>query len=244
MSCWHPDIEEYITAKQTPGRLTKFNMSVLITDDFMEAVQKDQPWTLEFPDYDSHSSEYKKSWDGNIKKWKAFGFKTIVYKTFDNANQLWDIIMTSTYTKNEPGVLFVDTMNRLNNLYYSEYITATNPCVAGDTIIKTDKGDLRIDDIVNRYKLGESISALSFNELNNKSEYHKVEWGDLTRKNAELVEIETENGLKLKLTPDHRVFTENRGYIRAIELNENDILLSLCSELITDLVDNVILENA
>src|ERR1035437_1505130 len=128
MSCWHPDIEEYITAKQTPGRLTKFNMSVLITDDFMEAVQKNQPWVLEFPDYDSYSDEYKKGWDGNIKKWKALGYKTIVYKTFNNANQLWDIIMTSTYTKNEPGVLFVDTMNRLNNLYYNEYITATNPC--------------------------------------------------------------------------------------------------------------------
>lgn len=128
MSCWHPDIEEYITAKQTPGRLTKFNMSVLITDDFMEAVKNNQPWNLEFPDYDTHPTEYKKEWDGNIKKWKALGYATVVGKTYTNANQLWDIIMTSTYTRNEPGVLFVDTMNKLNNLYYTEYITATNPC--------------------------------------------------------------------------------------------------------------------
>lgn len=128
LSCWHPDIEEYITAKQTPGRLTKFNMSVLITDEFMEAVKNNTSWSLEFPDYNQYSSEYKKNWDGNIKKWKSLGYSTVITKTYENANQLWDIIMTSTYTKNEPGVLFVDTMNKLNNLSYCEYITATNPC--------------------------------------------------------------------------------------------------------------------
>ena len=53
-NCWHPDIEEYITAKQTPGRLTKFNMSVLITDEFMNAFKNNQPWDLEFQDYDTH----------------------------------------------------------------------------------------------------------------------------------------------------------------------------------------------
>jgi ribonucleoside-diphosphate reductase alpha chain len=128
MSVWHPDVEEYIVSKQTPGRLTKFNMSVLITDEFMDAVKNNQPWNLEFPDYEKHSDEYKKEWDGNIKKWKALGYSTVVYKTYENANQLWDMIMTSTYTRNEPGVLFSDTMNKLNNLYYCEYINATNPC--------------------------------------------------------------------------------------------------------------------
>jgi len=128
MSVWHPDVEEYIMAKQTPGRLTKFNMSVLITDDFMEAVKNNQPWSLEFPDYEKYSNEYKKDWDGNMKKWKALGHGTVVYKTYENANQLWDIIMTSTYNRNEPGVLFSDTMNKLNNLYYCEYINATNTC--------------------------------------------------------------------------------------------------------------------
>lgn len=128
MSVWHPDVEEYIVSKQTPGRLTKFNMSVLITDDFMTAVRNNQPWRLEFPDYETYSNEYKKDWDGNMSKWKALGYGTVVYKIYENANQLWDMIMTSTYTRNEPGVLFSDTMNKLNNLYYCEYINATNPC--------------------------------------------------------------------------------------------------------------------
>ena len=128
MSVHSPDIEEFITAKQTPGRLTKFNMSVLITDDFMDAVKNDQPWNLEFPDYDSQPEEYKKHWDGNLKKWKALGYSTTIYKTYNNANELWDIIMKSTYSRNEPGVLFIDTVNRLNNLRYCEYINSSNPC--------------------------------------------------------------------------------------------------------------------
>jgi len=128
MSIWHPDIEEFITSKQTPGRLTKFNMSVLVTDDFMNAVENNLSWNLEFPDYETNSTEYKKEWNGNIREWKSKGYKTIIYKTYQNANELWDIIMRSTYNRNEPGILFVDLMNRLNNLYYCEYINATNPC--------------------------------------------------------------------------------------------------------------------
>lgn len=128
MSCWHPDVAEYITAKRTPGKLTKFNMSVLITDDLMTAVKNNDKWNLEFPDYEEHREEYKKYWNGNIKEWKERGLATKIYKTFDNANEVWDLIMDSTYNHNEPGVLFVDTMNKMNNLYYNEYISATNPC--------------------------------------------------------------------------------------------------------------------
>jgi ribonucleoside-diphosphate reductase alpha chain len=128
MSCHSPDIEEFITAKQTPGRLTKFNMSVLITDEFMDAVKNNKSWNLEFPDYDKHPKEYKKIWDGNLKKWKSLGLSTNVYKTYDDANYLWNLILQSTYTKNEPGVIFIDTVNKLNNLYYCEYISASNPC--------------------------------------------------------------------------------------------------------------------
>lgn len=128
MSVWHPDIEEFITSKQTPGRLTKFNMSVLVTDDFMSAVSTNSSWNLEFPNIDIDIDRYDNEWDGDLKKWKEKGYETIVYKTFENANELWDLIMTSTYNRNEPGVLFVDVMNRLNNLYYCEHITATNPC--------------------------------------------------------------------------------------------------------------------
>lgn len=128
MSVCHPDIEEFITAKQTPGRLTKFNMSVLVSDEFMNAVENGLPWNLEFPNYEINKADYKKNWDGNLKTWKERGFPVNVYKTYANASQLWDLIMKSTYHRNEPGILFIDTINKLNNLYYTEYINATNPC--------------------------------------------------------------------------------------------------------------------
>lgn len=126
MSCWHPSIEEFIVAKQTPNRLTKFNMSVLISDAFMDAVKNNSAWTLEFPD--TTHEQYDEQWDGNLKQWKEKGLPVISYKTYENANDLWNLIMKSTYNRSEPGVLFVDTINKLNNLNYCEHISATNPC--------------------------------------------------------------------------------------------------------------------
>ncbi|MEX0596097.1 MAG: ribonucleotide reductase N-terminal alpha domain-containing protein, partial [Candidatus Paceibacterota bacterium] len=127
MSIWHPDVKEFITSKQTAGRLTKFNMSVLITDEFMTAVENDDTWEFIFPDYEKCQKEYKEFWDGNIKNWIEKGYPVKIYDTIQ-ARSMWNKIMESTYNRNEPGVLFVDNMNYWNNLYYCEYITATNPC--------------------------------------------------------------------------------------------------------------------
>ena len=131
LSCWHPDVVEYIEAKKTPGRLSKFNMSVLCTDAFMSAVENDEPWNLIFPNYEKYNKEYKETWDGNLLAWKKLIGKKdaiVTYHTFDSARELWDLVMDNTYNRNEPGVLFVDNMNAMNNLYYCEHISATNPC--------------------------------------------------------------------------------------------------------------------
>jgi ribonucleoside-diphosphate reductase alpha chain len=101
MRCDHPDVEQFITAKSDPARLRMFNMSVLVTDDFMEAVKADGPWEL------------------------TFGGK--VYHTV-NARDLWNKIMQATYDYAEPGVIFIDRINKANNLSYVEQIAATNPC--------------------------------------------------------------------------------------------------------------------
>ncbi|MDD3446079.1 MAG: adenosylcobalamin-dependent ribonucleoside-diphosphate reductase, partial [Zavarzinia sp.] len=101
MRCDHPDIEAFIAAKRDPGRLRMFNLSVLVTDAFMKAVAADDSWNLVF--------------DG------------VVYKTIE-ARALWDTIMKATYAYAEPGVIFIDRINRLNNLWYAETISATNPC--------------------------------------------------------------------------------------------------------------------
>jgi len=99
--CDHPDVMDFITAKSDPARLRMFNMSVLITDPFMDAVKADGPWDLVF--------------DGEV-------FRTV------QARDLWDAIMQSTYDYAEPGVIFIDRINKANNLSYCETIAATNPC--------------------------------------------------------------------------------------------------------------------
>lgn len=101
LRCDHPDIEEFITAKQQKGRLTNFNVSVLISDVFMKAVENNYSWGLHF----------------NGK----------TYKTIQ-ARHLWNLILKSTYDYAEPGVIFIDRINQQNNLGYCEVISSTNPC--------------------------------------------------------------------------------------------------------------------
>src|SRR6056297_3452148 len=101
MCCDHPDIEDFIAAKSDSARLRMFNLSVLVTDAFMEAVKADGPWDLVF--------------DGRV------------YRTVQ-ARDLWNRIMQATYDYAEPGVIFIDRINAANNLAYCEQIAATNPC--------------------------------------------------------------------------------------------------------------------
>ncbi|MDP4063912.1 hypothetical protein IMCC1933_14150 [Rhodobacteraceae bacterium IMCC1933] len=101
MRCDHPDILDFITAKRDPARLRMFNVSVLVTDAFMEAVKADEPWDLVF--------------EGEVCRSLR-------------AVELWDQIMNSTFEFAEPGVIFIDRINQANNLNYCETIAATNPC--------------------------------------------------------------------------------------------------------------------
>src|SRR5277367_2034993 len=101
LRCDHPDIEAFVEAKSEPGRLRMFNLSVLVTDAFMQAVEQNASWQLTFNGSVHHSLP---------------------------ARDLWDKIMRATYAYAEPGVIFIDRINRRNPLYYCEEIRATNPC--------------------------------------------------------------------------------------------------------------------
>lgn len=132
LNIWHPDVEEFIVAKQTPGRLTKFNLSVGITDGFMDAVKNDSTWDLVFPD--TTHPKYKDEWNGILNEWVAKGYTTITHKTV-KAKDLWDAITTATYNRAEPGILFLDKANLLNPISYTEVISQSNPC--GEIVMST-----------------------------------------------------------------------------------------------------------
>lgn len=144
LNVWHPDIKEFITVKQTPGLLTKFNMSVGITEGFMNAVINDLDWELKYPD--TSIPEYKTEWFGFIEDWETKGYPVIVYEKV-KAKEIWELIMQSTYNRAEPGVLFLDTYNRLNPLQYAEKIAATNPCQPSWAKVLTPMGIKEIKDV-------------------------------------------------------------------------------------------------
>ncbi len=115
----HPDVQEFITAKRTPGRWNNFNVSVGVTDTFMKAVEQDEQWPLTHVAEPSEALKQSGAHTLEDGRW--------VYRTV-RARDLWDTVMQSAYDFAEPGILFLDNINRDNNLRYCERIDATNPC--------------------------------------------------------------------------------------------------------------------
>ncbi len=136
----HPDVLDFIRAKREDGRLRQFNLSLLITSEFMEAVKNDAPWPLAFPlteeEVETHSIDLQ---DSDQVIWRNWPIKDNyieneegkvacrIYRTID-AGKLWNVIMTSTYEYAEPGFILIDEYNEMNNNWFCENIRTTNPC--------------------------------------------------------------------------------------------------------------------
>ncbi|MBE9555760.1 MAG: ribonucleoside reductase, partial [Proteobacteria bacterium] len=170
LRCDHPDIREFVRAKAEPGRLRMFNLSVLITDDFMKAVREDADWPLIF--------------DGET-------FST------PRARELWDEIMHATYDYAEPGVIFIDRINHFNNLNYIEEIYSTNPCITEGSWIHSADGPRQVRDLV-----GKPFMARISGE-----NWPSAAEGFFTTGEKKVLRLTTEEGHKLRLTPDHPVAT-------------------------------------
>lgn len=230
MNINHPDIEEFIEKKQDLTKVTGANVSVQVTDEFMKAVEKDADYLLRWP-VDAFNDPYNVMPQDYEEYNKLYSIKTNNHKGYVKkvkAKEIWDKIIHCTWNTAEPGVIFKDRMvNFSPDGCYQKYRgVATNPCVTGDTIVSTDKGDISIKELIDKVNNNEIINVLSYDINNDRIEYQQVTYGMLTRKNANIIEIETKDGNKIKLTPDHKVYTENRGYINAGELTSDDILLN------------------
>ncbi|MFH1832890.1 MAG: adenosylcobalamin-dependent ribonucleoside-diphosphate reductase [Candidatus Levyibacteriota bacterium] len=122
---WHPDIEEFITVKRDLKRISGANLSVCISDKFMEAVKKDADWDLVFPDLGD--KDYDEKWDGVLNNWKAHKKKVKVYKTI-KARYLWNLICEAAWQSAEPGIVFMERYNKWYNNWYWNTVNCTNPC--------------------------------------------------------------------------------------------------------------------
>lgn len=122
---WHPDIEEFITVKQDLTKINGANLSVCVSDAFMDAVKQNKDWDLVYPDLDD--PRYDLKWTGDMLAWKKIKGKVKVYKTV-KAKYLWDLICTAAWKSAEPGLHFLERSNKRSNTYYFETLIATNPC--------------------------------------------------------------------------------------------------------------------
>ena len=203
----HPDVMEFIRAKREDGRLRQFNLSLLITDEFIKAVQDDVDWRLGFPvsekeveedglDLNNADEIYWREWpitDGYVSNEEGL-VACKVYKTI-KAKRLWDMIMTSTYDFAEPGFILIDKVNEMNNNWFCENIRATNPCVTADTWVQTSNGPKQVSDLI-----GSSFVA----QVDGQS-HASGEEGFFKTATKPVVRLQTTEGYQLRLTHDHRV---------------------------------------
>jgi len=157
LSIRHPEAMNYIKAKSVPNMLTKFNMSVIVPDSFMEALEAQENWDFWFPDI--HFEKYDEEWNGDFEEWEEKGYPKIVYDT-KPAQEIWDFLIETMHKRNEPGIYFIDNANRFNNVIHYQKVTGTNPC--GEISMLADGGVFEKDGIIYKH-LGDICNLGSLN---------------------------------------------------------------------------------
>jgi ribonucleotide reductase alpha subunit len=224
----HPDVEEFIACKTNENHITNFNISVGITDAFMNAVKEDKEWELRFPDITS--PEYRNN-SGTLEQLEVAGVPIKVYKKV-RARELFNKIVKQAHHNGEPGVLFLNAANRTNPVPHLYQLEATNPCFIGSTRIATDLGLLTIQELAE--------NELSFMVATDQRAPHggsgitgetrgvvyriaTPAWK--TRENVQTLRLTTRHGYIITATPDHKFLTPDKSYIELGKLKEGDTLL-------------------
>ena len=206
ISIKHPEIETFINIKRDLKKVTGANISIRVTDDFMLAVENDSTFTLQ--------------WPVDVPVDQAKHIKTV------KAKDVWNQIVDSAWSSAEPGLLFWDNAKRMtpSDAYESKGYgsKSTNPCVTGDTIVITNAGFKTVKELSDAKA---QFTVKSYNPETDKVEMNKAT-AFKTKENAKLLQITTKSGKTIKLTPDHRVYTQ-RGWVEAGDLSLDDKILSV-----------------
>ncbi|ACL73748.1 LAGLIDADG family homing endonuclease [Thioalkalivibrio sulfidiphilus] len=230
----HPDVLEFIEAKREPGRLRQFNLSLLVPDAFMAALDAGADWPLAFPlspaeqartgaDLQDPKQVVWRHWpetEGYITD--GHGRVACRVQQWIPAAALWEQVMRATYDHAEPGVIFIDRVNAENNNGFCESIRAANPCVTADTWVQTDQGPRQVRTLVDR----------AFNARLDGNDHPSGSEGFFFTGVRPVVIVRTGEGHALRLTEDHRVrrvirftrHTQETDWCSAGELHPGDLI--------------------
>ena len=211
---WHPDLWRFIDVKKTPGMVENANISIRVSDRFMDAVKADGDWDLMFPD--TRDPDYDRLWTGNLEAWQALGKPVVVYET-TRARTVWHEIIQGAWEAAEPGIVFDERHEKESNSWYFNPLVCTNPCVTGDTLIYTNEGLQRADDLFlqgrpvtvtvdGRFSAGAFQRASSVYQTGVKP----------------VVRVTTREGYAVRVTRDHLLYSEERGWTAAGNLREGE----------------------
>ncbi len=233
----HPDVLEFIRAKREAGRLRQFNLSLLVTDEFMKAVKSDGEWQLAFPlarnEYESEHPDLSDTGKFVWREWPdARGYVANeeglvackIYKTLP-ARRVWDLIMSSTYDFAEPGFILIDRVNEMNNNWWTENIRATNPCVTADTRLATQFGMVRIGDLYDaRVDIQATVDRRALGESEHGVTVRPAVPAFMTAPSADVFRVVTKDGYEIKATEWHDFYT-TRGKLKLKDLKPGDEVL-------------------
>lgn len=221
----HADILRFIRAKQVDGVITGANISVGISERFMQAKNADEPWEIGFVPTDSNDS-----FDGNFDTWLANKNAFEVTETL-SARALWDELCLSAWKSAEPGVVFLGRSNQMSNSWYFNPLVATNPCFHPDTRISTAHGLVRVEDLyrrmgANQFGIATDDRTIEMPKVVNGRSHPSA---GVTMRTATVfptgrrksVKVKLQNGMEIKVTPDHRLLTSD-GWKEAGKLGEGD----------------------
>ncbi|MBI1731811.1 MAG: ribonucleoside-diphosphate reductase [Gammaproteobacteria bacterium] len=233
----HPDVLDFIRAKREDGRLRQFNLSLLITDEFVQAVRANAPWPLAFPltqkEADAGGIDLNDPAQVRWLPWPLVApyvhnargeVACRIHKTL-SAQDLWDAIMRSTYDFAEPGFVLIDRINEFNNNWFCENIRATNPCVTADTRLATQYGLVRIGELVRlAADLQVTVDRRALGEVERGTAVRPACPAFLTARRADVFRVETADGYEIRATEWHDFFTR-RGKVKLRDLKPGDEIL-------------------